>query len=140
MEEKKWPRTWYRFDYYSEKIDEMEFIGESRTKLYFCSPFRTSKKPRFKKKEGGSIPWSFPWRETREEAEEDGRKYLEEKERNRRDQACRDAAPEMLEALIDIVSSIRAIDSNHPDLELTGYLSREIGFCDSVIKKAMGME
>lgn len=50
------------------------------------------------------------------------------------------AAPEMLEALIDIVSSIRAIDSHHPDLDIPGYLSREIEACEAVIKKARGME
>jgi len=111
------------------KIEEEEFVGESRTSLYVRNKF-------------GLIPrrkeslWSFQWRETREEAEEDGRKYLEEKELGRKRAACRNAAPEMLEALMDIVSSIRAIDSNHPDLDLTGYLSREIEACETVIKKA----
>lgn len=50
------------------------------------------------------------------------------------------AAPEMLEALSDMVSSIRAIDSKHPDLDIPGFLSREIEFCEAVIKKAKGIE
>ena len=48
-------------------------------------------------------------------------------------------SPEMLEALVDIVSSIRAIDSQHPDLDIPGYLSREIESCEAVIKKARGL-
>jgi len=49
-------------------------------------------------------------------------------------------SPEMLEAISDMVSSIRAIDSNNPDLNLKELLLPEIEFCEAVIKKAKGLE